>query len=51
MNVTNRHTKDQIIDAACEIVDGQTSTIERLREQQKILVWIIVILSVGHIIG
>lgn len=37
MNITNTATKAEIISNACEAIDHQAATIERLQQQQRIL--------------
>ena len=45
MNTTASSTKDQIITAAVELTDWQTSQIKQLRERQAVLIALIGVLS------
>ena len=46
MNTTERSSKDQIIGAACELVDSQAEEINRLEERQVVLWALVGVLSV-----
>lgn len=40
--ITSRTSKDEIITHACEAIDSQQETINRLKAERSILVWIVV---------
>jgi hypothetical protein len=40
--ITSRTCKDEIITHACEAIDNQQETINRLKAERSILVWIVV---------
>ena len=46
MNITNTATKAEIISNACEAIDNQAATIERLQQQSRIL-WAALALSLA----
>jgi hypothetical protein len=39
MNITERSSKDDIIDASVEVIDSQAATIETLQSQMFVLFW------------
>jgi len=43
--ITERSSKDEIIGSALELTDGQAVEIAKLRDQQRVLVLAVVILS------
>lgn len=47
MNITARSSKDDVITAACELVDDQAARIRELQQRQTVL-WVVVgLLAVG----
>lgn len=45
MVITERSSKEEIIGSALELTDGQAAEIARLRDQQRVLMLAVVILS------
>ena len=45
-NITERSNKDEIISAACELIDDKDSAINRLKQQQVILVSILSVFTI-----
>ena len=50
MVITERSSKEDIIGSALELTDGQAAEIARLRDQQRVLVLAVVILSAWTIL-
>lgn len=50
MVITERSSKEEIIGSALELTDGQAAEIARLRDQQRVLLLAVAILSVWVIV-
>nr|BDD45412.1 hypothetical protein 24 [bacterium] len=50
MNIDQRSTKSDIVDAACEIVDSQAEKIETLQQQQTALIGVVGFLVVWGVL-
>lgn len=47
MNITARSSKDDVITAACELVDDQAQRIRELQQRQTVLWALVALLAVG----
>tara|TARA_B100000700_G_C14749919_1_gene717034 strand:+ start:496 stop:651 length:156 start_codon:yes stop_codon:yes gene_type:complete len=48
MNITARSSKDDVITAACELVDTQESVIKTLKGEKNSLIFLLSVLAVIH---
>ena len=49
MNITETSRKDEVITAACELVDQQEAVIKALKEKQNILLFLLSLTSISLI--